>query len=371
MKIKHFLLGATMALTVGAAAVGVSSIAMQKEAEVVEAAGTNTTVYYAVSSSVVGSYTVKLNVNYKGDGDDWHQFTMTKTSNTYNGLLVYSCSYTDAYNGVGVMQFQLYNGNTHVSQQQPISSWTGVSTYNGKMYVHGKDWYSYKTDSTYTIYLDPFDWANLYIHVWNDYDLDTWPGTKITINDTNLQFNGGQLQAYTMTVPSGTKFIYNIGSSSNQSDTFTVTNNAYYWHNGSAWTQETGNLASAAKFVYEFNTARLAVAGSGNVKAFSICGLDYSTWYTRYNNLGGAKTNVDSASIYTYKDKSSSGADTRVTFAEIMEYMRGEIGAGARFLPFNLADNNGGLPVVIVIASILVVGAASAAYFTIRRRKEN
>lgn len=122
----------------------VLGFAQPKKADVVKTdAATETTVYYAVPSDVVGTYTVKLNLNYKGDGDDWHQFTMTKETDTFAGEDVYSCTFTDAYNGVGVMQFQLYEGDTHKGQQQPISSWTTVKTYNGKIYVYNEGWHNY------------------------------------------------------------------------------------------------------------------------------------------------------------------------------------------------------------------------------------
>lgn len=100
-------------------------------------AGTSTTVYYSVPAATVGSYTVKWNANYKGDGDDWHSGTMTDTGRTMNGNKVYSASFTDAYNGLGKLQFQLYDGSTWKSQQEPISGWTSVGTYNGKVFVHG------------------------------------------------------------------------------------------------------------------------------------------------------------------------------------------------------------------------------------------
>ncbi len=102
-------------------------------------AATETTVYYTVPAATIGTYSVKLNVNFKGDGDDWHQFDMTKTALTNNGDPVYSYKYTDAYDGVGVMQFQLYDGETWKSQKVAISSWTAVATYNGKMYVHATE----------------------------------------------------------------------------------------------------------------------------------------------------------------------------------------------------------------------------------------
>ena len=48
-------------------------------------AATETTVYYTAPAATIGTYSVKLNVNFKGDGDDWHQFDMTKTALTNNG----------------------------------------------------------------------------------------------------------------------------------------------------------------------------------------------------------------------------------------------------------------------------------------------
>ena len=109
-------------------------------------AATETTIYYAVSSDVVGDYTVKLNVNFKGDGDDWHTYTMEKTLDTLSDNDVYRCSYTDAYDGVGVMQFQLYDGDEWKSQQEPINTWTAVGDFNGKVYVHNDGWYAYTPD---------------------------------------------------------------------------------------------------------------------------------------------------------------------------------------------------------------------------------
>lgn len=117
---------------------------------------TATTVYYAVPAATVGTYTVKLNVNFKGDGDDWHSFNMTKTDYTYLGDPIYTCTFTDAYDGLGKLQFQLYDGDTWKSEIQPISSWTAVGDYNGKLWTHaGDSWQTYGRDIT--IYAIPED----------------------------------------------------------------------------------------------------------------------------------------------------------------------------------------------------------------------
>lgn len=138
-KLKNILFAGLATAVLG---VGVAVSAHQEKAKVTEAA-TETTVYYAVPSEVVGSYTVKLNINRQGDGDDWMTYDMTKLSDTYGGYDLYSYTYTDLYDGVGVMQFQLLDGETWISQQQPISSWTNVERYNGKVYVYDDGWHSY------------------------------------------------------------------------------------------------------------------------------------------------------------------------------------------------------------------------------------
>ena len=131
----------TLAAVGGVLALG---SAQSKKADVVKTdAATETTVYYAVPSDVVGTCNVRLNVNFKGDGDWWNQYVMEKTLDTLDGKDVYRCTYTDAYDGVGCMQFQLYNGDAFVAQQEPYNTWTAVGNYNGKVYVHNTGWSAY------------------------------------------------------------------------------------------------------------------------------------------------------------------------------------------------------------------------------------
>lgn len=137
-KSKFIGLGITaLALGVVAGAIGA-----QKATEV--KAATLTDVYLAIDASTVGSYTVKLNINRKGDGDDWANYIMTATGETYESKPVYTCRFTDLYNGVGKMQFQLYDGETWKAEDTAISSWTGADTYNGKLHVYNESgWVDY------------------------------------------------------------------------------------------------------------------------------------------------------------------------------------------------------------------------------------
>ena len=101
-------------------------------------AATLTTVYYAISEKDRNNYTLKLNVNFKGDGADWHTYDMERAGKMTDGTPLWKGTFTDAFDGLGNLQFQWYNGSTWVYQDQPISSWTSASTYNGKCFVHGK-----------------------------------------------------------------------------------------------------------------------------------------------------------------------------------------------------------------------------------------
>ena len=107
------------------------------------AEGTATTVYYTAPAATIGTYTVKLNVHMGcNDGDDWKQYDMVKTDNKYGEDPVYSVSFTDYWNGLCTMQFQLYDGSTWKSQKVVFDgSWKAASAYNGKMYtVQANGW---------------------------------------------------------------------------------------------------------------------------------------------------------------------------------------------------------------------------------------
>ena len=69
---------------------------------------------------------------------------MQDTGDYFDGLKLYSCTYTDLWNGVDKMQFQLYDGETWKEQKQPYSSWASVGTYNGKVFKYETEtWVDY------------------------------------------------------------------------------------------------------------------------------------------------------------------------------------------------------------------------------------
>ena len=142
---KGLIFATTLAL---ALSVGVAVGAHQAKAQKVEAA-TDTTLYYAVETT----YTVKCNVNRKGDGDDWMTYNMTKTDDKFGGVPVYTVNFTDLYDGLGCIQFQLYDGDNWHSQEQAFGpkEWKSASVYNGKIW-NDKQWKTYTPDGD-----DPVD----------------------------------------------------------------------------------------------------------------------------------------------------------------------------------------------------------------------
>jgi hypothetical protein len=112
-------------------------------------AQTETVVYYAIPDEIVGTQTLKANVNFKGDGEDWMGYEMTKTALTYKGNSIYSCTFTDKYNGLGRLQFQLYEGEAWKSQEEALTGWTSVDVYNHMMKVYDTDGWMSSPDVTY------------------------------------------------------------------------------------------------------------------------------------------------------------------------------------------------------------------------------
>lgn len=136
--LKTILTTTALAMALGA---GVA-VGAHQEAKVEKAdAKTSTTIYYAITTT----YTVKCNVHFgSNQSDPWGTYVMSKNGAKFGGKDVYTCTFTDEWDGLATMQLQKYDGNTHMGEETPISSWTGVSTYNGKIW--DGSWKTYTPD---------------------------------------------------------------------------------------------------------------------------------------------------------------------------------------------------------------------------------
>ena len=151
----------------GVAALGLLGLAGAglglKAQDTVEAkAATETTIFCAISASKLGSYTLKANVarewGWQDDGNkpfNYQQYDMSNTGKTY-GLsedLVFSCTFTDLYNGAGQIQFQLYDEDW-VEQVVAFSGWHSAGDYNHKIYTYSSgdngEWAAYEETCTVT-----------------------------------------------------------------------------------------------------------------------------------------------------------------------------------------------------------------------------
>ena len=135
---KSLIFVSSFALALG---VGVAVSAHQAKAQEAKAE-TSTTIYYAVNTT----YSVKCNVKYgTGGSDPWGTFAMTKNGETFGGKDVYTCTFTDKWDGLATMQLQQYEGDTWKSQVVPFQdTWTSPSVYNGKIY--DGSWKTYTPD---------------------------------------------------------------------------------------------------------------------------------------------------------------------------------------------------------------------------------
>lgn len=368
------------------------------KASIVTASGTlDRDIYYLETATSYSGLYIK-NGNY---GNEWgpitgsnnalYQPTDWNDKTAYGTYHMYKVHITD--NGSTSDQYFVTEWNAYAAPAPKgktgyaFTGWYSDSTYQtpfngiaqgagtGDINIYAK----YEATSTVDLYVDAYDWPDLYVYTYEvvgnvkqEFN-GTYPGTKVTITDTWLQFNGGMLMK--VSVPyynlANAKFIFNANTHDGQkSGDMTPVANAYYWYNGSAWASDSAHYASAAAYVYEFNVARLAVPSSEKVKQYSICGLNAKTWVDRYNNnlTSTAQGYVNSASIWTYKDKESTGADTRVTFAEIL------VTLNSRYALYNNANLFGGddssTSTITIVAVFILSAVGITTFFVFQKKKK-
>lgn len=156
---KGLIFATTLAMALG---VGVAVGAHQKQAAEVKADYTSRTVYCAIDTTTLGSYTLKLNCNV-GDNNTWVQSVMSEVSDTtsYPGKKIYKGTFEERYGGVDAMQFQLYDGDNWHAEDKVISGWKTYDNYSGKLHIYGGEansWAAYTEPSVVThtvhVYVD-------------------------------------------------------------------------------------------------------------------------------------------------------------------------------------------------------------------------
>lgn len=94
--------------------------------------------YCAIPTATLSTYSLKLNVNRSGDGDDWQKVDMVPTGYSRGDVPIYSGSFTQWYGGIHTLEFLLEGSD---GKNAPIwRNWTSSSTYSGQIYLWNSGW---------------------------------------------------------------------------------------------------------------------------------------------------------------------------------------------------------------------------------------
>lgn len=98
------------------------------------------TLYYVHENTQ--NYTIKANMRISDTYNDgaWRTIVMSPSGNTFDGKPIYSCQATIYRGGLQTLQFQRYNGDDYVDQDETFNSWNATSTFENKVYVNGSGW---------------------------------------------------------------------------------------------------------------------------------------------------------------------------------------------------------------------------------------
>ncbi len=214
----------------------------------VMADGTSVTLYYAITSSTVGSKTVQVQTNSNSGG--WHGWqNMTKSTKTYYGYDIYYYTYTENGDKFYDIQFRCLNGSDQENFQWPLNNTSSnLSDYNGTMYVYSTGWREYNYNKSFTIHCKKNGtWipskAHNYYHDSKDPYKDgdgnvaeaSFPGNNTSVNTLNSDWYD-----YTITGRPCTKFIFSDGNTGygHQAGTNDIGDEKEYWvtYNGSETT---------------------------------------------------------------------------------------------------------------------------------------
>ena len=128
------------------------------------------TIYFAINTD----YTMKLWVRYGTYSSDPEDvITMTKTDKTYDGLTIYSASFSkNDRDGISTLAFQAFDGSTWKWTDYVINqTWTtDLTPYNGKLKkASNSTLYSYDYDKPTEVYLcNDLEWSNPYVYIFRE-----------------------------------------------------------------------------------------------------------------------------------------------------------------------------------------------------------
>ena len=261
-------------------------------------------------------------------------------------------------------------------------------TLSGNLDLYAK--YTSLVDDTYIYYVTgSTSTTTNYVYTFGgDDQFGDWPGTKITdvpgVQEVHgvMSFQGTSQNIYKIpyaTAASDTGIIIHTNNNSQTVNMSLVSHSAYWFITDSSLEDYHNDDAGAAlDLLLAVEAKRNAVTASGNIAAYSICGISasdaaslYNTYYALSSDI---KTNyIHNSTTYTYDglDKTN---QVDVSFEDIMGQLRAlavagnqTVAGGSRVV--NVLNNNHTNTIIIVLA--IVVGlSAVGTFFLLKKRKE-
>ena len=374
-----------MALTVGAAAVGVSSLSMQKEAEPVDAATYTGSIIIKKDDDTLKSRTKLVGYLFNDQTNAWGE-AVTNNANTYQEY-----SWSVSFQPTTIIILNVEN-NWASTWDNP---WWSPKCRTGNVTLSSSDVIWMKNNASES--------AN-----WGSYSLesyvkggssDNWSTPTVNTKLSNIKTDGSKIEVYgEVNLPANTYF-KTVKTGVNPQEWI----GNYSCHDSiksNLSTSASGNIHNTNAATYEFyfnfdgNTTYITdpVQASADEWAQDFlsggCTSTMTNWSTHATEYG--KLSAASKALFTAV---ASGGNENGTYIEqavarydLVEVRYGKTAytefmgreAAGKLTPkaanniiFNYGEGNYSLPLVIVIGAILIAGAATGGYFMIRRRREN
>ena len=348
-----------------------------------------------------GSYILKAKDGIDGYGDKTYglvienntvqTYTITKRA-VVDGVLESGDIGTDvvptgtSYSTPSAIHRAGYHFGGWYTNQACTTSYSG-STITADLTIYAK--YTVLADDSYIYYVTGnTNTCNDYIYTFGgDDQFGDWPGTKITDVTGVAEVHG------TIHFQGTSQNIYKIPYSTDASDTGVIIHNnggtqtvnmslvshSGYWFitDSSQVNYHNDDAGAALDLLLAVEAKRNAVTASGNIAAYSVCGISASDAASLYNTYYGLSSDIQTNYIHNSTTYTYDGLDKEnqvdVSFEEIMGQLRKLAVAGNQTVlgsPRNTAVYQNHSTVIIVTLVAIIALTGTGTYFILRRKKE-
>jgi len=249
--------------------------------------------------------------------------------------------------------------------------------------------YTSLVDDSYVYYVTGSTSATTnYIYTFGgDDQFGDWPGTKITdvagVQEVHgvMSFQGTSQNIYKIpysTSAADTGIIIHTNGGSQTVNMSLVSHSAYWFITDSSMVNyHNDDAGEALDLLLNVEAKRNAVTASGNIAAYSICGISAADAASLYNTYYGMSsdiqtTYINNSTTYTY-DGADKENQTNVSFEDIMAELKVIALRGNQTVlgsPRSTLVNQNHSTVIIVTLVAVVALSGTGAFFLLRKKKE-